>query len=190
LQFLAETDALKLIERANTLSGHSRFENVAEHSWHVSLMSMLFADAAPEGTDHHHVRELLIVHDLVEIYAGDSVIWDVVSESEVFDRELLAAKQLFSMLPDDQASQFQALWREFVDLQTIEARFARALDSLHPMLMSWGPNSQGHPRTDLRPRRVLDRKRQTLQEFPQLWNIAQELVRSAVNRGLLAPDED
>ena len=188
LEFLVATDALKLIERANTITSGSRHENVAEHSWHVSLMSMTFADAAPEGTDHHRVRDMLIVHDLVEVHAGDTVVWDNTPESDVRDREAAAAVQLFGLLPGDEGHRFRELWAEFDRQETIEARFARALDALHPMVMSWGPASAGHPRIELRPSMVLARKRGWLEEFPVLWTIAQEVVQSAVDRGLLTPD--
>jgi putative hydrolase of HD superfamily len=187
LAFLGITDALKTIERANTITTGERQENVAEHSWHLSLMSLIFVDAAPPGTDHHHVRDLLIVHDLVEIFAGDTVIWDTTPESEIRARETAAAHRLFGMLPSEQARHLHLLWQEFDRQETIEARFARALDALHPMLMSWGPTSTGHPlAAELTPARVLNRKRQWLAEFPHLWQIAQDVVQSAADRGLLS----
>lgn len=189
LDFFAATDALKRIGRANTVTDGSRQENVAEHSWHLTLLAMVLADAAPDGTDHNRVRDLLIVHDLVEIHAGDTVIWEDVPLSDIQARELAAAELLFGMLPDPLRGRFFDLWREFDAQETVEARFARAIDALQPMLMSWGPTSAGHPRADLRPKRVLDRKRPLIAEFPVLWNIAQEAVRSAVERGLLLPDE-
>jgi putative hydrolase of HD superfamily len=83
LAFFAATDALKQIARANTISSRERHENVAEHSWHTTLLSMVFADAAPAGTDHNRVRDLITVHDLVEIHAGDTVVWDNVPEADV-----------------------------------------------------------------------------------------------------------
>ena len=189
LAFLGASDSLKKIERANTITTGDRQENVAEHSWHLSLMSLLFADAAPPGTDHHHVRDLLIVHDLVEVFAGDTVIWDTTPDAAIRERETAAAHQLFAILPEVEGSRLHDLWQEFDQQVTIEARFARALDALHPMLMSWGPTSAGHPlAAELSPSRVLDRKRQWLAAFPDLWDIAQQIVQSAVDRGLLPPD--
>ena len=189
LEFLAATDALKLIEWANTVTSATRQENIAEHSWHLTLMSLLFADAAPEGTDHQRVRDMLIVHDLVEIHAGDTVVWDNTPDTEVRDRETAAAVELVGLLPVNEESRFLDLWTEFDRQETIEARFARALDALHPMLMSWGPASAGHPRVELRPATVLSRKRVWLEEFPTLWQIAKDAVQSAVDRGLLTPDD-
>lgn len=190
LAFLAVSDGLKQIERANTVTTGLRQENVAEHSWHVTLMSMIFADAAPEGTDHSRVRDLLVAHDLVEVYAGDTVLWDNAPDDDVRDRETMAARQLFGILPESAGARLLELWIEFDRQETVEARFARALDALHPMLMSWGPTSAGHPRAELRPAMVLARKRIWIEEFPMLWEIARETVQSAVARGLLAPDDE
>jgi putative hydrolase of HD superfamily len=190
LAFFAASDALKHITRANTTTDGARQENVAEHSWHVTLLAMVLAHAAPEDTDHNRVRDLLTVHDLVEIHAGDVVIWDEVPEALIREREVAAAQSLFGLLPEPQAARFHALWAEFDAQVTTEARFARAIDALQPMLMSWGPGSVGHPRTDLRPARVLARKRPMIEPFPMLWAIAQAAVASGVERGLIEPDEE
>jgi len=189
LPFLAATDALKHIRRANRTFDGSRQETVAEHTWHVTLLALLFADAAPDGTDHNRVRDLLIAHDLVEVHAGDTVIWDNVPAAETAAREHAAAGLLFALLPDRQRDRFDALWREFDAQVTVEATFARALDALHPMLMSWGPGGVGHPNPDLTPARVLARKRPLLEAFPDLWDLAQTLVHEAAARGLIAPDD-
>jgi putative hydrolase of HD superfamily len=189
LAFFAATDALKQIARANTISSRERHETVAEHSWHTTLLSMVFADAAPEGTDHNRVRDLITVHDLVEIHAGDTVVWDNVPEADVRERETAASMQLFGLLPEIERQRFIDLWQEFDAQETVEARFARALDALHPMLMSWGPTSAGHPREELRPDVVLARKRAWIEEFPILWQIAQDAVQSAVDRGLILTDQ-
>lgn len=189
LAFFLATDALKDIQRANNTFAGVRSESVAEHSWHVTLLAMLFADAAPHGTDHNRVRDLLTIHDLVEVYAGDTVIWDVADNDDVGAREQAAGERLMRLLPRDQMGRFDALWREFQAQDTVEARFARAVDALHPMLMSWGPNGAGHPRSDLRKRQVLARKRKWLEEFPVLWDLARAVVESAVERQLLLDDD-
>lgn len=189
LAFFLATDVLKEIGRANHTLAGGRPESVAEHTWHVTLLAMLLEDAAPVGTDHHHVRDLLTVHDLVEVYAGDTVIWDA-APGEADDRERAAGERLMRLLPTDQVSRFDRLWREFQAQETVEARFARAIDALHPMLMSWGPGGTGHPRTELTRRCVLDRKRPLLAGFPALWGLACTIVASAVERGLPRDDEE
>jgi putative hydrolase of HD superfamily len=190
LPFIAATDGLKHIERANRVVTGTRQENVAEHTWHTSLLALVFADAAPAGTDLNRVRDLLIAHDLVEIHAGDTVIWDDVPEADVAALEAAAAERLFALLPSAQRARFTAFVEEFADQVTIEARFARALDALHPMLMSWGADGIGHPNETLTPSRVLARKRPLIEEFPELWALAEYVVASAVERGLISPDPE
>lgn len=189
LEFITITDALKHIERANCTHNGTRQENVAEHTWHATLTAMVLADSAPGGTNHNRVRDLLTVHDLVEIYAGDTVIWDAVAASDQSAREAKAAEQLFATLPNLLRQQFTSLWHEFDAQVTLEARFARAIDSLHPMIMSWGPGGAGHPNPTLRPAMILARKAPMIEPFPDLWAIAQALVESAVARGQIATDE-
>lgn len=189
LAFFLATDALKELSRANWIRSGARTETVAEHCWHVILLALLFEDAAPDGTDHHHVRDLLTVHDLVEVYAGDTVLWDDVAPADVEAREAAAGERLMAMLPDDQRDRFDPLWREFQAQETVEARFARAIDALHPLLVSWSVLGKGHQNTTLTPMRILDRKRPLIGEFPKLWELALGIVRDAVNDGLLTPDE-
>ncbi|HVL23795.1 MAG TPA: HD domain-containing protein [Thermomicrobiales bacterium] len=189
LEFFLATDALKELSRANWIYSRDRTETVAEHSWHVTLLAMLFEDVAPEGTDHDHVRDLLTIHDLVEVYAGDTVLWDDIPRADVDAREEAAGERLMAMLPESPRERFDPLWREFQAQETIEARFARAIDAIHPMITSWSPGANGHQNKTLTPSRILGRKEPYLKEFPALWDLAQSLVEGAVERGLLAPDE-
>ena len=189
LPFISATDGLKHVTRANRVVDGSRQEGVAEHVWHTTLLALIFSDAAPPGTNHDRVRDLLITHDLVEIHAGDTVLWDDIPDEDVAAREDAAARRLFALLPESERARFEGYWAEFSAQQSVEARFARALDALHPMLMSWGPDGVGHPNETLTPGRVLARKAPSIEEFPLLWDLAQEVVFSAVERGLLAPDE-
>lgn len=189
LDFFLATDALKELTRANWIYTAARTETVAEHSWHVILLAMLLEDAAPEGTDHDHVRDLLTIHDLVEVYAGDTVLWDDVPLADVDARELAAGERLMAMLPGGPRRRFDPLWREFQAQETVEARFARAIDALHPLVVSWAPGANGHQNTSLTPTRILSRKQPFLEPFPALWELGQWLVRQAVEQGLLAADE-
>lgn len=189
LEFFLATDALKELSRANWIRSGARTETVAEHSWHVILLALLFEDAAPDGTDHHHVRDLLTVHDLVEVYAGDTVLWDAVPLADVEARETAAGERLMAMLPEDQRRRFDPLWREFQAQETVEARFARAIDAVHPLLVSWSLRGKGHRNATLAAARILDRKRPLIGDFPALWELAERVVRDAVNDGLLPPDD-
>lgn len=137
LRFLLEADKLKRVLRRNLLVDGSRRENSAEHSWHLALSARTFAEYAPEGTDIDRVTEMLVVHDIVEIDAGDTFVFDQVNAETQAERERAAADRLFPLLPEDQAARARELWEEFEARTTPEARFARAVDRLAPMLANW-----------------------------------------------------
>ncbi|MFC4853398.1 HD domain-containing protein [Actinophytocola glycyrrhizae] len=137
LAFLIEVDRLKTVLRASPLAAVDRRENDAEHSWHLALMVPVLAEYADEPIDVGHTIRLVVVHDLVEIYAGDTPIYDDELRVDQAERELAAAGRLFGLLPDDQAVEFRALWDEFEEHRTPEARFAKAIDRLEPNLLNW-----------------------------------------------------
>jgi putative hydrolase of HD superfamily len=137
LEFIAEADKLKTILRASPLAAADRRENDAEHSWHLALMVLLLAEYADEPIDVGHAIKLVIIHDMVEIYAGDSPVFDPAAVVDQVEREIAAADRLFTMLPPDQAGEIRTLWDEFEAAQTPEARFCKAMDRLEPMLLNW-----------------------------------------------------
>ncbi|ASP33692.1 HD family hydrolase [Labrenzia sp. VG12] len=184
--FLLETDKLKEVVRLNQLAGGNRRETTAEHCWHVILQTLTLAGHALPGTDIHHVIKLLAVHDLVEIDAGDHWVTDA-NRADIKAREQAAAERLFGLLPDDQASEFKGLWLEFEAGETPEARFANAMDALHPMVLVF---ASGQPEPTHEPLSA-DTMRQTkearLSPFPGLWTYAQDLLAKAVRDGRLLP---
>ncbi|MBB6378371.1 putative hydrolase of HD superfamily [Pseudonocardia eucalypti] len=137
LEFILEVDRLKTVLRASALAAADRRENDAEHSWHLALMVLLLAEYADEPVDVGHTIALVLVHDLVEIYAGDTPLNDTVAARTQQAREEAAASRLFAQLPADQGERLNALWEEFEARQTPEARFAKAMDRLQPMLLNW-----------------------------------------------------
>jgi len=147
LRFLAEADKLKTILRASPLAAADRRENDAEHSWHLALMVVLLAEYAEEPIDVGHTIRLVVVHDLVEIYAGDSPVFVPGAADDQQEREIAAAERLFGLLPPDQAAAMRALWDEFEAGVTPEARFGKAMDRLEPMLLNWlnGGGTWGMP---------------------------------------------
>ncbi|WP_243867167.1 HD domain-containing protein [Actinophytocola oryzae] len=147
LAFIVEVDRLKTVLRASTLAADARRENDAEHSWHLALMVPVLAEYADEPVDVGHTIKLVVVHDLVEIYAGDTPLYDDEARVSQEERELAAAERLFGLLPDDQAVEFRALWDEFEARRTPEARFAKAVDRLEPNLLNWmaGGGTWGTP---------------------------------------------
>ncbi|HEY0449325.1 HD domain-containing protein [Actinophytocola sp.] len=137
LTFLIEVDRLKTVLRQSPLVAAERRENDAEHSWHLALMVILLAEHADEPIDVGHTIKLVVVHDLVEIYAGDTPLYDTVGAQTQVAREQAAADRLFGLLPRDQEREIRALWDEFEARETPEARFAKAMDRLEPLLLNW-----------------------------------------------------
>jgi putative hydrolase of HD superfamily len=134
--FLVEADKLKTVIRRTPLTDNSRLENSAEHSWHLALAAMTLSEHAPPGLDLGRVLQLVTVHDLVEIDAGDTFAYDVAGHETKVERERAAADQIFGRLPADQSARFRALWEEFEAHHTTESRFANALDRLQALLQN------------------------------------------------------
>ena len=136
IDFISEIDKIKSIFRQTYVSDLSRQENDAEHSWHLSLMAMVLSEYANEEVDVLHVIELVLIHDMVEIDAGDTYAYDPEANKTKRERELKAAERIFHLLPDDQAEWVRGLWDEYEASETKEAKFALSLDILHPILMN------------------------------------------------------
>ena len=136
IRFIVEIDKLKNVLRRTLLTDGTRRENSAEHSWHLALMAVLLVEHADPGVDVRRVIEMLLVHDIVEIDAGDTFAYDVAANADRAARERAAADRLFSLLPPDQQHALRALWEEFEAGQTAESRYALALDRLQPLLQN------------------------------------------------------
>jgi putative hydrolases of HD superfamily len=135
--FLIEIDRLKNVMRRSPLVDGSRVENSAEHSWHLAIMALVLAEYADDLVNLSHVVKMILVHDIVEIDAGDTYAYDVNGNQSKLEREILAAERLFGLLPVEQGLELRALWNEFEERRTPEARFANALDRLLPLLQNY-----------------------------------------------------
>lgn len=186
LAFFIATDGLKREPRTTMLVDGSRPESVAEHCWHLSLLALILEPHAPPGIDHVHVRDLITIHDLVEIYAGDT--WFYSDDGDSATKESAAALKLSALLPGTGRERLQSLIEEFQVQRTLESRYARALDVLHPMVISYAPGGSTAEEPLLRSTMILDRKRPYLEAFPVLWDFAQRLVESGIQRGVLDPE--
>ncbi len=179
IAFLAELDRLKSVIRQSPLANRSRRENSAEHSWHLAMFALVLSEHAEEMVDAGHVVKLLLVHDIVEIDAGDAPIHVAGINKAALDRaERAAAERIFSLLPDDQASRFLALWLEFEAGRTPESRFAKVLDRLQPLLLN--PLTGGGTWTEnsVTEAQVMERYGPPIQGgSPALWRAEVELVR-------------
>lgn len=185
MQFIAEIDKAKHVLRQTKLSDGSRRENDAEHSWHLCVMALLLEEYAKEPVDINHVIKMLLVHDIVEIDAGDTFAYDDFGQRDKQEREQKAAERLFSMLPPNQASAMRHLWEEFEARETPEARFAAAIDRLQPMLLNFLSEGFAWKKFDITADRVFDRNEQIKDGSKQLWEYAQQIIEESVNRGYL-----
>lgn len=187
IAFVCEVDRLKTVLRQTLLMDGSRQENDAEHSWHISLMAMLFHEYASEqGLDLLRVLKMLLIHDLVEIHAGDTFCYDEKAGLDKVERESQAADKLFGMLPEDQATEFRALWDEFEARETPPARFAAALDRLQPMLHNYRTQGAAWKKHGVTSDKVFERNRHMGEGAPELWEYAETMIRDAVEQGYLA----
>lgn len=176
LAFLAEIDALKSVVRQSPLVDRSRRENSAEHSWHLAMFALVFAD--DETVDTAQVIKLLLVHDIVEIDAGDAPIHGNHDSQATEARENAASERLFGLLPGDQAAKFKALWHEFEAAETPEARFAKALDRLQPLLLNTLTGGGTWAESGVSEQQVHERYGPTIERgSPALWRRARQLVQ-------------
>ena len=136
LTFLVEAHRLCGIERQSRVVGNERREDTAEHSWHLALLCLVLGEYAPPGVDRERALRMVIIHDLVEIDAGDTYVYDVAAQAGRLERERKAARRIFGLLPPDQGTAFSELWEEFEARETPDARFAAALDRLAPFLLN------------------------------------------------------
>lgn len=186
LEFVAELDRLKNVLRRTPLTDGSRRENAAEHSWHLAVMVLVLREhAAADELDLARVMKMLILHDVVEIDAGDTYCYDRTAMEDKREREVRAAKRLFGMLPEDQAERFRALWEEFEAGRTPEARFAAAVDRLQPLLHNLLTEGQSWRHHGVELDQVLKRNRSMEQGAPRLWRRVRSLLERAVRRGHL-----
>ena len=186
LALLMELDKLKsVLRRTRVKSADKRLENSAEHSWHVALMALLFAEHANEPVDISRVVKMLLLHDVVEIDAGDTFVYDAAASEQQAEKELAAAQRLFGMLPDDQRDELSALWHEFEEAQSADAKFAKALDRLIPMLLNFHNQGQSWREHSVTREQALTINRKIELGSHALWEKAQEIIEQATQNGWL-----
>lgn len=183
--FLLELDRLKRILRRTSLVGGDRRENSAEHSWHLAVMAMVLAEHANETIDLLHTLKLLLVHDIVEIDAGDTFAYDVQANLDKEQRERAAATRIFGLLPDDQRDELRALWEEFDARQTPEAHFANALDRLMPSLQNYQNGGGTWRAAGVDQAAVYHRLHPIEEGSHALWSYVEAMLADAATRGLI-----
>ena len=188
IEFLAECDKLKEVFRQSLNTQSRRAENDAEHSWHLCVAVIVLAEHAnlPQF-DRLRVLKMLIIHDLVEIDAGDTFAYDTAAMAGQHAREVLAAGRIFGLLPPDQARDFRALWDEFEAKVTPEAKFAAAIDRFQPLLLNCRTQGGAWKRHGVTADRVLARNRHFAEGSAELWRYAERMLQEAMAAGHLAP---
>ena len=169
IRFIVEVDRLKNVLRQTWLTDASRQENSAEHSWHVVLMAHLLAEHVPAPVDVTRVTRMLLVHDIVEIDAGDTFAYDAAANADRAERERAAADRIFGLLPADQIEEWRALWDEFEALDTEESRFAPAIDRLQPLLQNLHTHGGAWRSHGVTREQILERMRPIENATPGIW---------------------
>jgi len=187
LSFLIEADKLKKVERRSILMDGSRNENSAEHSWHVALAALALAQHAGEQVEVYRVLRMLLVHDIVEIDAGDTFAYDADGRVDQHAREEEAARRLFGLLPEDQAAEMMELWAEFEQRESAESRYANAIDRLLPVFHNYASQGGAWLAHGISRGQVLERVGCIEQGAPALWGAVRDLVDDAVAKGYLLP---
>ena len=191
ISFCRLIDKEKSVERRTYISDGSRFENDAEHAWHMAVMALLVSEYADEKTDVLKVVSMLLVHDLVEIYAGDTFAYDTEGVKTQKQREKDAADRLYAQLPDDLSVKFRGLWDEFEAGQTPEARFAHTLDNFQPLMLQAATDGRSWKEGGRRLSEVLRRNAVTPDGSRALWEYAKEhFIAPQLENGHLQKDTD
>jgi putative hydrolases of HD superfamily len=187
LDFIQEIDTLKHVYRRTYLLDGARLENDAEHSWHLAVMVLLLTEyAAEQPLDTLRMVKMVLIHDLVEIDAGDTYLYDEQAGRDKAEREQRAADRIFRLLPEDQAMEFRALWDEFEARATPEAQFAASLDRFQPLLHNYATKGKSWKEHGIRSEQVIQRCQHIQDGSPQLWAYAEALIQRSVEAGYLA----
>ncbi|WP_411753679.1 HD domain-containing protein [Serratia sp. (in: enterobacteria)] len=185
IQFLMEIDKLKSVQRRTKVMGTQRQENSAEHSWHFAIAALSLAPYASDEVDIQRVIQMALLHDIVEIDAGDVMVYDLAARAAIHDQEVAAAKRLFGILPEPQRGVFTALWQEYEAGESADARVALVLDRCMPMLMNLHNGGQSWVENDISLQQVLDRNTMIADIHPELWHYLELHLRDAQRKGWL-----
>lgn len=176
LEFILEMDKSKEITRQTYLADGSRKENDAEHSWHLALMCMVLSEYANEKIDVLRTMEMVLIHDVIEIDAGDTYAYDPAGNVTKADREKRAAERIFALLPEDQGRYMRGLWDEFERADTPEARFANTLDKVQPLLLNDASGGRSWEEHGVKAEQVYRRNEKTGEGSRTLWEYARDLI--------------
>lgn len=184
MSFIREIEKLKVVYRQNGTMGNKRQENSAEHSWHIAMMALVLQEYFPHKIDVFRVVKMLLIHDIVEVYAGDTFLYDDKKRLDAKKIEKEAAKKIFSLLPEEQAEDFYTSWLEFEEVTTKEAEFAKILDNLQPIINHYTTRNQNIIGKELTKRQIAAKKSFIKELAPELWEYADMILDKSVEIGL------
>ncbi len=189
MDFLIEAERLKTVYRQNMVVDKSRQENSAEHSWHLALMAIVLGDRAidPE-VDIMKVIKMVLVHDIVEIDAGDTFLYDAKGYEDKDEREQRAANRIFGLLPESLADELLSLWREFEERKTPSALFAAALDNMQPVINHWCSGGAAIKKHHIKASQIIDKKKFIEKASPELWEITLDTIKKSSASGFYDPE--
>ena len=190
LSFIKEIDKIKYIQRKTKLFNSDRPENDAEHSWHLALMTLVLAEHSDTPIDVLKVLKMVLIHDIVEIDAGDTFIYDTLKNHTNTVEELKAAMRIFGLLPKEQAEELIALWQEFEAGETNEAKFAKSMDRLEPLLQNTSNNGGTWREFGVDYQKVYDKKKVIRDSSATIWKYAENLIHESVEKGILKKKTD
>lgn len=184
IQFLIEIDKVKNIIRKTRNVSSKRYENDAEHGWHMSMMAIILSEYANEKIDINKVVKMALIHDLVEIDAGDTYLY-AKEQSDKVEKERKCAQRIFGLLPEDQREEFLALWEEFEAKESAEAKFAGAMDRLGPLMQNYYDNGHAWKNFNISSEQVLTVNKQIAKGSNTIWDYAKSIIEESVRNGNL-----
>ena len=188
-EFLLEADKEKFIQRDTLKRDGETFENDAEHAWHMAIMCLLLGEYANEDIDLLKTISMILIHDIVEIDAGDTYAYDDEGKKSQRERELKAADRLFGLLPDDQGKKFRALWEEFEEGKTAEARFAHTMDNVQPAMLNNSTDGKRWAKNKVKLSQILERNKNTADGSKTLWEYSfNNFISPNVEKGRIEKD--
>jgi putative hydrolase of HD superfamily len=186
IQFIREIDNLKHVLRRTRLFNNSRFENDAEHSWHLAVMAIALSEYSNEPIDLNRVIKMVLIHDLTEIDAGDTFLYDDIRNSSTLQKEAEGAERIFGLLPGEQKDEFIKIWQEFEKRETPESKFAAAIDRLEPLLQNYFTQGYTWKQHSIHKAQVVNKNEPIISKGSSvLWEFARELIEKAAAEGYL-----
>lgn len=185
IEFIVEIDRMKTILRQTSLIVEDRYEDDAQHSWHISIMALILSEYANEKVDTFKVIKMLLIHDLVELYAGDTFCYDKEANQDKKAREIAAADKIYGMLDEDKGRELRSLWDEFEEMKTPEALFAASMDRLQPMLSNYNNCGGTWQKFDIPQSDIYKRIAPVKESSNELWSFVEFMLEDSLEKGLI-----